>query len=231
MQREVRGAVTAAPCRWLVAAWVAALLGAVAFWFVCDDAYIAFTYARNLVAGHGLVWYPGDAPVEGYSDPLWVLWLASCLATGVPPEVAAPVTSLACSAALLWWLHALVRRRVGRDAAAAGSLFLALLPPFWVWSTGGLETMPAALASFATFAFLLGDPDRPRGLAAGVSAAALALLRPEGIALALLWIALAARRERGTYRSGRCSPAVVAAVVLGIAIAAWLAFRLLYYGD
>ena len=37
------------------------------WWFVADDAFITFRYARNLVDGHGLVWNPGEA-VEGYTE-------------------------------------------------------------------------------------------------------------------------------------------------------------------
>ena len=34
-------------------------------WFLCDDAFISFRYARNLLEGHGLVFNPGEF-VEGY---------------------------------------------------------------------------------------------------------------------------------------------------------------------
>ena len=33
-----------------------------------DDGMISMTYARNLVRGHGLLWNPGDTPVQGYSN-------------------------------------------------------------------------------------------------------------------------------------------------------------------
>ncbi|MEX1248206.1 MAG: hypothetical protein WEA61_06950 [Anaerolineales bacterium] len=41
-----------------------------------DDAMISMQYAKNLAHGDGLVWNPGGAPVEGYSNPLWVLMMA-----------------------------------------------------------------------------------------------------------------------------------------------------------
>ena len=77
-------------------------------WFLCDDAFISFRYVRNLLAGHGLVFNPGEY-VEGYSNFLWVLELAAVWgALGVPPEQAAPWLSAACTAAtvgaLLWWV-------------------------------------------------------------------------------------------------------------------------------
>ena len=33
-------------------------------------------YARNLAHGNGLVWNAGSQPVEGYTNPLWVLYMA-----------------------------------------------------------------------------------------------------------------------------------------------------------
>lgn len=44
-------------------------------WFLCDDGFISFPYARNLPEGHGLVFNP-DEYVEGHSNFLWVLELA-----------------------------------------------------------------------------------------------------------------------------------------------------------
>ena len=37
-----------------------------------DDANIFFTYAENLVAGHGLVYNAGGEKVEGFTSLLWV---------------------------------------------------------------------------------------------------------------------------------------------------------------
>jgi hypothetical protein len=48
-----------------------ALLGS---WIV-DDAAISYAYARNLAAGHGFVSQPGQPPVEGFSNFLWVVIL------------------------------------------------------------------------------------------------------------------------------------------------------------
>lgn len=41
-----------------------------------DDAMISMQYAKNLAHGQGLVWNVGEPPVEGYSNPLWVLMMA-----------------------------------------------------------------------------------------------------------------------------------------------------------
>ena len=42
--------------------------------FIVDDVYISLRYARNLAEGHGLVFnVDGSAPVEGYTNFLWVV--------------------------------------------------------------------------------------------------------------------------------------------------------------
>ncbi len=137
------------------------------FWrFLCDDAYISFRYAQNL-ADHGTLAYNLAAPhewVEGYSNLLWVLWLAAGRwLTGVAPDVLAPVstqvalfvaTLLACRLAL-----ALELRRRGVMAtwdsiAVVGGVgvLLAASPEWVVWGHGGLET---ALATAMTLAACL----------------------------------------------------------------------------
>jgi len=59
-------------------------LAAWASW-TCDDAFISFRYARNLVEGHGLVFNLGER-VEGYTNLLWTLWIAVGLRLGVGAE-------------------------------------------------------------------------------------------------------------------------------------------------
>lgn len=221
----------------VVLAAVAAFAVQVAhFWFVCDDAYIAFTYARNLAAGHGLVWHPGSEPVEGFSDPLWVLLMAAVCRMGLDPVDVAPWISAATGLWLMLWVPALLRRRHGDVAAAGALLLLATLPAFALWSTSGLETMPTALATFAVFALLLAGPERVRPVAAALWAAALALLRPEGLPLVGLWLLLGGalwRRGRNAAPTavhvGRALLLVAVAALL--ASAAWLAFRLGWFGD
>src|ERR1700682_834036 len=41
-----------------------------------DDAMISMRYARNLAHGFGLVWNAGGQPVQGYTNPLWVLYMS-----------------------------------------------------------------------------------------------------------------------------------------------------------
>lgn len=65
--------------------WTVALLAASAAaahaWalgWTCDDAFITFRYAQHFVDGHGLVFNldPTEAPVEGYTNFSWTMWMA-----------------------------------------------------------------------------------------------------------------------------------------------------------
>ena len=68
-------------------------------WSLCNDAFISFRYARNLLEGHGLVFNPGEY-VEGYSNFLWVLELAALWGVfGWRPEHTAMWLSVACTGA------------------------------------------------------------------------------------------------------------------------------------
>lgn len=46
------------------------------YYALFDDAMISMQYARNLAEGNGLVWNAGGDRVEGFSNPLWVFFMA-----------------------------------------------------------------------------------------------------------------------------------------------------------
>ena len=73
-------------------------LGWRVFWFLTDDAYIAFRYVSNRQLGHGYVWNaPPFLPVEGYTSFLWVAILDLVWSlTGVEPPRSANPLALLC---------------------------------------------------------------------------------------------------------------------------------------
>src|SRR5882672_7471606 len=87
----------------LLATLVLLLAHSAVYWFLTDDAFISFRYARNLRQGHGLVFNPGFERVEGYTNFLWVVLLAGCDALGLPPESSSRLLSLAATLGL-WGL-------------------------------------------------------------------------------------------------------------------------------
>ncbi len=223
-----------------IAVWIAGGVAAVAWlalaaswWFVCDDAWISFRYAWQLAHGRGLVFNPGATPpVEGYSNLLWVLLAAGGLVAGVAPDRWLPVLSLACGLALVVSTGWIGVRRLGLGpwGAWAASALVASAPSVVVWSTGGLATLPAALALlWLVEGWLLSDD--PRGAWRGALAGALlVLLRVEGVGwvivvAAMAWLGWGHRRPRDLGGALAAVGAVFAAVAAfrGWYFGAWMA--------
>ena len=61
---------------------------------LCDDAFISMRYARNLAGGQGLVWNPGQPPVEGFTSPAWVLLMAVFIVMFTRRFVGVPIRRL-----------------------------------------------------------------------------------------------------------------------------------------
>src|SRR6478752_10436629 len=53
------------------------VVGGERYFSLFDDAMISIRYGRNLAHGYGLVWNPGARPVEGYTNPAWVLYMTA----------------------------------------------------------------------------------------------------------------------------------------------------------
>ena len=205
------------------------------YYWLCDDAYISFRYARNLLAGHGLVYNPGER-VEGYTNFLWVLELAAAWRVlGVPPPVMAGVLSVLCTAGTLWLTVRLALSTPWR-AARWGVVWTALLllavnRSFAVWTTGGLETRQFTLLVLAGVVLVRRYRDGAgAALAASLCMAAAEYTRPEGTLLFACmtgWMLLDMAYRR------RFRLPVVLAFVLPFAalVAAHYGFRLWYYGD
>ena len=53
--------------------FIGLVIGWPVFWFLTDDAFVAFRYTRNAHKGYGYVWNaPPFLLVEGYASFLWV---------------------------------------------------------------------------------------------------------------------------------------------------------------
>lgn len=64
-----------------------------------EDAFISLRYARNLLAGDGLVFNPGAERVEGITNLLWTLLLAGVSrASGIPLPQTSVTVGILCGA-------------------------------------------------------------------------------------------------------------------------------------
>ena len=217
------------------------LLGAMAelAWFLTDDAFISFRYARNLIEGHGLVFNPGER-VEGYSNFLWTLELAALWAVfGLRPEHAAPWLSVLFTGgtlAAVWW-HAAHAPGLSRRwlTAWAATALLCTSATFAVWTSGGgLETRQFTFLVTLAFALAGCRPDRGRALlAASLALGAACLTRPEGPLFALAavgWLLVQRRIDAGRWRPSVRSALVLAGPCAAVVAAHYL-WRYGYYGE
>ena len=220
--------------------WLALLgwLSAVA-WFLCDDAFISFRYARNLLEGHGLVFNPGEY-VEGYTNFLWVLELAALWGVlGIPPERAAPWLSVACTVGVVAVLGVWLARvpGVGHRWLVAWMAFglLCTSATFAVWTSGGgLETRQFTLFMVLAVVCLSLWRSGRRGLvAASLSLALAAWTRPEGLLTGLVcigWFAVQSMVDAGRLRPDWRRLAWLSAPFV-VLVAAHYVFRYAYYGE
>ena len=127
-------------CAALAMAWLAVVQ--------LDDVFIVYRYARNLAAGAGFVFNPGER-VEGVSCFLWTLLLAPFAALGLSLPSVAPVLGAGCGLSTIVLVAQIHAEGEGRTQLAWRDLLPALLlassPHFLYWSVGALEAVPFAL--------------------------------------------------------------------------------------
>ena len=220
--------------------WLA-LLGwmAASAWFLTDDAFISFRYARNLLEGHGLVFNPGER-VEGYSNFLWVLELAALWgAFGLRPEHAAPWLSVAFTAATLAaMLWQVARLPSLAHRGLVGWMALGLVcgsATFAVWTSGGgLETRQFTFFVVLAVVCLSLYRDRRRALlVVSWSLAAASLTRPEGPLFAACcfgWYVLQRRADTGRWAPEWGAAACLAGPCV-LVVASHYLWRYGYYGE
>ncbi len=196
-----------------------------------DDAMISLVYARNWVAGHGLVWNVGEAPVEGYTNFGWVVVLAVIHLLPLSPiGVCLAVQIVGLGLVLLYsWAAAQVGRRLGVPAWGCGAIVLlvgmALRLKFL--AVLGMET--GVLAVLAVCAFLMtlrsleGGPVR---VLTFVSLSAACLVRTDLVLLlAAFALVLLYRRRDQAARVILYTAAALVPIVLH------LVWRHSYYGE
>jgi hypothetical protein len=108
-----------------------------------DDAYITFSYSRNVALGHGPV-YGHREIVEGYSNFLWMMVMAGGLAVrpAADPAVLARWLALPFVALLVLSTYRLAREKVGMVSALAAAALTIVNADAVMAFQIGLETLP-----------------------------------------------------------------------------------------
>jgi hypothetical protein len=200
-----------------------------------DDAMVSMRYARNLAHGDGLVWNPGEVPVEGYTNFLWTLVLAALHAAKIPESLIPLAVMILGGALLIATVRSTsllaARLFTGEVVSASAGILTAIYYPFLFWTLRGLEVGLLTFLVIEATRTLQQMPELPLRTARihwAILLGLALLTRTDAmipVAILLAW---------GFWKGG---PVVRRSVVLPVVIfcagvlAAHSAFRLAYYGD
>jgi arabinofuranosyltransferase len=210
-----------------------------------DDAFITFRYARNILAGNGFIYNPGER-ILGTTTPLYTFLLTAIgLLTGgtnAPfPNIAMIVNAIADGVTCV--LLYLTGRHLQAAIPGLGAALVWAIAPFSVtFAIGGLETSIYVLLLISTVYFYL----RGWYVWTALTSALALLTRPDALllvaplALDRIWVVFQNRsnpdREQnaGLYsykvRNGRNLP-LLELLVFSIPAVSWLAFSTIYFGS
>jgi hypothetical protein len=189
--------------------------------WLLDDAFVYFRYIDNWVLlGRGIVYNPGEY-AEGYTSPLWLLYLALFRSLGASYWFVLKATGVV-SWIVFWLLAIRINRALSPEEVPTVNIPLAILSLNYAvlcYFTSGTEAPFVALVAAVFVLFAIFPSWKPAHFVLPL----LPLVRPE-LALVLL-IALGWYR----WKTGR-NPYLMGALTL-IAGGGWLLFRIFYYAD
>lgn len=180
-----------------------------------DDSFIFFRYADNFGNGDGLQWNSSGVPVEGFSSPIWTVWLG-CWSYWFDIVTVAQWTGLVCMILILIQIFQFVKGTVGVIWGAS------LTMGMHYWGTSGLETPLYTLLLINVFPLIHSSCKTNSMWLSWLSLALLGLCRPESPAIVCAVLILWWWKERAL-------PRVVVAVCIPMLL--WQCVRGFYYAD
>ena len=201
------------------------------FFTLIDDAMISMRYAQHLGQGSGLLWNIGEPPIQGFTNPGWMLVMALLHAVAIP-QSSISLAVMAVSAAILL-ANAVVVQRICLaidPAARVAPLFAAAATAFYFplvfWSLRGMEVgLLALLVDLAVLAALHAKTKPGRAVGAGLLLAAAVFVRLDAIAQAAIVLAYFFATRVGR-RHAWLSASILAATLIAILLFQWA-----YFGD
>jgi len=179
-----------------------------------DDAYIYYSYAKNIAAGNGYVFNPGER-VNATTGPLYPLVLAAVSrATGIPvPLIGTVLTGIG-----LFTMALFVFLLIPGVSRYAAPFVLLMFPP--LYHAMGMEvTLALGTGLAAVYCYLKGHQ-----VPASALLAVAVLFRPD--MTALVAVVLAHR-----VISTRKLPAVKTVLIFAAIVSPWLVFSKIYFGS
>lgn len=210
-------------------------IAGVTYFTLVDDAMVSMRYAQHLVQGFGLVWNVGEAPVEGFTNPGWMLVMAGLhLLPIAAADISVLVMGIAAGALLLNTYVVFKISEALQPGAKYGPLIAAGITAFYFplafWSLRGMEV--GAISLLVSLALLLAlrvgqqEPGWKLAVVISMIFVAAILVRMDA-AIQVAIIALYVLSLNGVPFSKRALPITIAVLTLvGI-----LLVQKAYFGD
>lgn len=134
------------------------LVKEVRYFTLVDDAMISMRYAQHLAQGHGLVWNIGEAPVEGFTNLGWVLFMSVLHLFPFAASKISLAVMLACVVILLANIAVVYKISQtllpeSKYAPTLAAIITAFYFPLVFWSLRGMEV--GLLVLLVNYAMLL----------------------------------------------------------------------------
>jgi hypothetical protein len=120
------------------------------YFTLIDDAMVSMRYAQHLAQGYSLVWNIGEQPVEGFTNPAWMLFMAFLHLSPLPASKISLAVLLA--EALILLANIVVVYRIcetlqpkSKYAPLLAAALSAFYFPLTFWALRGMETGPLTL--------------------------------------------------------------------------------------
>ncbi|MFO0742987.1 MAG: acyltransferase [Labilithrix sp.] len=158
------------------------------YFVLFEDAMISMRYARHLADGHGLVWNIGEEPIEGFTNLLWVIWMAFAHKLGLSESKISLFIMLTGVAILM--TTGLCASRIAKKVssapwvpvvALAGTLFCY---PLVFWTLRGMEVGAMTVSVYALLWLCFENEDEfsiGKTIAMGALTSAALLLRSDSV--------------------------------------------------
>ena len=210
-----------------------------------DDAMISMAYARTLAETGEWVWFPGADRVQGFTNPLWTLWMSLLHLLGLESSMASLAVSV--SSLLLLVATAVTTAIVIRVclplgtlcdwAAAIGGGTTLFVYPLVFWSLRGMEVGLLALLTTLMAGGLIwlqhrwarAESQRGPLLLLATSSCLGVLTRMDFLVVTLVVVCLAA--WWAPHSAERREVLLVLALPLVLLLAVVLIFQHVYFGD
>jgi len=153
------------------------------WYFTIDDAYISFRYAKNWVAGYGLVYNIGER-VEGYTNFLWIVLIALFMKIHLLPPISAKILGIILLGYSLYLTYQISRHLTGSNTHSIpwSIVLCTTYPHLIVASLEGLETPLFTTLILILFYMLIKNNVKISFIIIiGCILSCLAMTRPDGI--------------------------------------------------